>query len=62
MSADTATQDLRRSTRHDRRGGEAGDAGSYYGDAGASGKGDVGRGVDEEMTFQEQDADGGPVA
>jgi hypothetical protein len=39
------TRDLRGSTRHDRRGGgEAGDAGSHYGDAGASGTGGVGRG------------------
>jgi hypothetical protein len=44
------------------RGGEAGDAESYYGDAGASGKGDVGRGVDEEVRFQGKDVDGGPIA
>ena len=38
------------------------DAGSRYGDAGASGKGGVGRGVDEEVRFQGQDADGGAMA
>jgi hypothetical protein len=38
------------------------DAGSRYGDAGASGKGGVGRGVDEEVRFQGQGADGGPIA
>jgi hypothetical protein len=41
---------------------EAGGAGSYYSDAGASGKGGVGRGVDEEVRFQGKDADGGPIA
>jgi hypothetical protein len=55
--------DLRGSTRHDRRGGgEAGEAGSHHGDAGASGTEGVGRGVDEELRFQGQDADGGPIA
>jgi hypothetical protein len=41
---------------------EASGVGSYYGDAGASGKGGVGRGVDEEVRFQGKDADRGPIA
>jgi hypothetical protein len=53
--------DLRGSTRHDRRGG-GGEAGSRHGDAGASCTEGVGQGVDEELRFQGQDADGGPTA
>jgi hypothetical protein len=58
------TRVLRGSTRHDRRegGGEAGDTGSRYGVAGASGKGGVGRGVDEEVRYRGQDASGGAMA
>ena len=55
MSVDTRS--LKTDTLRSSRRGETNDVGSYYGDAGVSGKRDVGQGVDEEMRFQGQDVD-----
>jgi hypothetical protein len=46
----------------EKEGGRPADTGSRYGIAGASGKGGVSRGVDEEVRYRGRDADGGATA
>ena len=59
MSVNTGS--LKVNTSQSLRRGETDDVRSYYSDVSALDKGGVGRGVDEEIRFQRQDTDGGPI-